>query len=101
MAQVTLTVGGRDYPVACRDGEEAHLLRLAGILDARVREVGATMGGVNEARQLLLAGLLLADEASGGGEAPRAATELVPALDLLAARIEKLADRLEAGPIAP
>lgn len=63
MATVVLTIHGRSYPVACDDGEEPHLLSLAETLNARVEELALTVGPVGEARLLLMAGLLLSDEA--------------------------------------
>lgn len=98
MAQIVINVGGREYAVTCRDGEEAHLRKLGTLLDARAEEARAAVGGVNEARQLLLAGLLLADELhSGGGAATPAPAQpdLSPALERLADRIEAIASALE------
>jgi cell division protein ZapA len=63
MATVTISVHGRSYPVACDDGEEEHLLSLAETLNARIAELAETVGPVGEARLLLMAGLLLSDEA--------------------------------------
>ena len=62
MAQVMLQVGGRRYELACRDGEEGHLRQLGGIVDAKAGEAARAVGSGNEARQLLLAALLLADD---------------------------------------
>ncbi|RHW16340.1 cell division protein ZapA [Sphingomonas gilva] len=98
MAQIVITVGGREYAVTCRDGEEDHLRKLGTLLDARAEEARQAVGGVNETRQLLLAGLLLADELhSGGGGAPAAQTQpdLAPALERLAERVEAIASALE------
>jgi len=99
MAQIVITVGGREYAVTCRDGEEAHLRKLGTLLDARAEEARAAVGGVNEARQLLLAGLLLADElhSSSGGVImpPPAQPDLSPALERLADRMEAIASALE------
>lgn len=99
MAQITITVGGREYAVNCRDGEEAHLRKLGGLLDARAEEAKAAVGGVNEARQLLLAGLLMADELHSANAAPRAASgpDLTIALEALATRVEAIASALEDG----
>ena len=99
MAQVKLNVGGRAYDLACRDGEEPHLEMLAAMLDAKARDAGQLVGTTNETRQLLLAGLLLADELSdlrAGAPDPGKAA-LARTLDQLAARIETLAERLEEG----
>jgi cell division protein ZapA len=97
MAQVTLTVGGRRYELACRNGEEPRLEMLAAMVDAKATDAGRAVGSANEPRQLLLAALLLADELSevraGAPDPERAATAV--ALDALATRIEALAERLE------
>lgn len=96
MASVTLRIGGRRYELACRDGEEAHLERLAAIVDAKAVAAGRGLGTTNEARQLLLIALLLADDLvetrRGSGESTDGLAE---ALVTLAARIETLAETLE------
>ncbi|WP_174274814.1 cell division protein ZapA, partial [Sphingomonas bacterium] len=61
MAQVTLSVGGRNYDLMCHAGEERHYERLAARIDAKAQAVRGAVGGVSESRQLLLAALLLAD----------------------------------------
>jgi cell division protein ZapA len=99
MGQVRLSVGGRSYDLMCRDGEEPRLEMLAQMLDAKARDAGSLVGNANEARQLLLAGLLLADELSdlrAGAPDPGKAA-LARALDQLAQRVESLAERLEHG----
>ena len=62
MAQVRLTINGRSYEVGCDDGQEEHLARLAAFIDRRVGELAATVGQVGEARLLVMASLLIADE---------------------------------------
>ncbi len=63
MAEVTLTIGGHHYAVSCRDGEEDHLGAIGSLVNAKTREAKAAVGdGLGEARQLLFAALLLADE---------------------------------------
>lgn len=99
MAQLKLIVGGRTYDLACRNGEEPRLEMLAQMLDAKARDAGELVGNTNETRQLLLAGLLLADELSdlrAGAPDPGKAA-LARTLDQLAERIETLAERLEHG----
>jgi cell division protein ZapA len=99
MAQVRLSVGGRTYDLACRDGEEPRLEMLAGMLDAKARDAGQLVGSANEARQLLLAGLLMADELSDvrAGSPDPAKDSLARVLEQLAERIESLAEHLEHG----
>ena len=97
MADVTLQIGGRSYSVACRAGEEDHLRALGRIVDAKATESQASVGGINEVRQLLFAALLLADELNDArhGIVPATNPNLAPALERLAERVEAMADRLE------
>ena len=99
MAQATLTVGGRRYDLACRAGAEARFEALGRIVDAKAQIAAQSVGGVNEARQLLLAALLLADELQGATEkaALAEAPSIAATLAKLADRIEALATRLEKG----
>ena len=62
MGQVNVFINDRSYTVACGDGEEEHLRELARYLDAHVGELAKTVGQVGDARLLLMAGLVIADE---------------------------------------
>lgn len=62
MAQVTVLVNGRNYTLACEDGEEEHLTELAAFIDSRVVELGRSIGQVGDARLMLMASLVVADE---------------------------------------
>jgi len=102
MASLELEVGGRKYTLACRDGEEPHLRSVAAMVDRKVREATSALGSLGEARQLLLASLLLADELKeqrSAAAAPDAPPPVSPSvadlLEDLADRVEMLADRLE------
>ena len=64
MAQVTVTINDRDYEIACDDGQEIHLIKLSQIVDKRLRELTDVIGQVGDARLLVMASLLLADELS-------------------------------------
>ncbi len=106
MAQVTVTINGRNYPVACNSGEEGRIGELARYVDGKVKAFAQEFGAVGEARLLLLTALVLADEvaeareaqnghhAAGNGAAP-AAESLASGIDDLAQRIEAIAARLE------
>ncbi|MCW2381266.1 MULTISPECIES: cell division protein ZapA [unclassified Sphingobium] len=106
MAEVRIMVGGRQYAVHCRDGEEARLHELAALMSERVQQVSSGSPGLTEVRQLLFAGLLLADslteKAPAAAAAPRPPAEpedesaTLDALDALAQRIEALGDSLAA-----
>ena len=61
MNRVTLRVGGRNYTVTCTEGEEAHIQQLAEMIEAKLAEMGDNRAA-QDSQNLLLAGLLLADE---------------------------------------
>lgn len=97
MSNVSLSVGGRDYVVACAPGEEEHLADLGRMIDAKLASLplSATQG---ETRALLFAALLLADdlhELHSAQAAPPPAPDPDRLMDL-ATRLENLADLLEA-----
>ena len=62
MPQVNIVVNDHAYAVACDDGQEDHLLRLGAFIDNKVRELIASVGQVGEARLVLMAALVIADE---------------------------------------
>ena len=62
MPLVNVMVNNRAYTIACDEGEEAHLKELAAHVDAKAREVLGSVGQVGDARMLLMAALLIADE---------------------------------------
>jgi cell division protein ZapA len=62
MPLVNVMVNSRAYTIACDEGEEDHLKQLSGYVDGKVRELMESVGQVGDARLLLMAALLLADE---------------------------------------
>lgn len=109
MALVNLKVNGRDFPVSCEDGQEPRLRRLAQYIDSKVSDFTKTMGQVGEARLILLAALVIADELSDANEAlqqqrgrPSAAVAeenaaVATGIHGIAQRIESIAARLESS----
>ena len=89
---IDLSIAGRTYQVACREGEEESLRAAARLVDGKAREALAGLGTLSEARQFLFASLLLADQLMDKN--PEAALPAAPD-PLLAARAEALAGRLE------
>ena len=98
MAQVTVTINGRGYPVSCNDGEERRIEELGRYVDAKVKVFSRELGQIGENRLLLLAALVLADELADAqsGTARPAANGAAHDEGLAAAGIENLAQRIEA-----
>jgi cell division protein ZapA len=100
MAQVTIRINGYAYTVGCEDGQESHLERMAGEIEQRINSIKAIGGQSGEARLLMLASLLLADElhdtrtnAAAGAPvaAPAGDAERRAKLRRVAARAEEIA----------
>ena len=69
MAEQTISVGGKRFEVACRDGEEHLLQTAAAMLDAEAQTVLSQAGRMPDTRLLLMAGLLLADRTAAAEQA--------------------------------
>ena len=115
MGQVSVNVNGRDYPVACDDGQEDHVSRLGEYLDKRASGLSEQVGAVSEGRLLVMTGLLVADELSEAYDeveklqqeakeiASKARNQALEetedsyalALNTLAEKIERIADSLQ------
>jgi len=63
MPEVEIEVGGRRFEVACQPGEEDYLISAATALDNEASSIGDQLGRLSESRMLLMAGLMLADQA--------------------------------------
>jgi cell division protein ZapA len=124
MPQVEITIGGRNFEVACQEGEEQFLMTAAAMLDVEASSLSTQIGRMPESRMLLMAGLLLADRTAGledkvreaegraaqlqaqmeitqaGGsvekiEVPIVSREVIDAMTQIAAQAEALADDVE------
>jgi cell division protein ZapA len=62
MSQVTVTINGRQFRMACEDGQEGHLMRLAQDLDQRIEKLRGNFGEIGDARLTIMAALTVADE---------------------------------------
>jgi cell division protein ZapA len=62
MPEIQITIGGRQFEVACQEGEESYLHSAAKMLDDEAQVLSDQVGRMPEARMLLMAGLLLADK---------------------------------------
>ncbi len=64
MPMVDITVNGRRHSVQCGDGEEARVRGLAAYIDRKITELAQSNNQVGDARLMLLASLMVADELS-------------------------------------
>ena len=106
MAQVTLRINGFAYTIGCRDGEEQHLAAMGQEVDQRIESVKSSAGQSGEARMLVMASLLMADELHELRLKLQAAQSAVPAngdsrLGRRLARMAKRAEDIAAGLEAP
>jgi len=96
MTDVTLSIGGRNYTVACAPGEEAHVFGLGQMIAGKLADMpGGQAHG--ETRSLLFAALLLADQVHELEAEKTQPSRLLPLKRLgeLAERLEKLAEAVE------
>lgn len=100
MSNVTLEIGGRRYTIACAPGEEGHIAMLGASINGRLSTI-PNVHGQSEARSLLYAALLLADELhEAGKQGPAPLGDAAEPLEKLADRLESLASQLEASAAA-
>jgi cell division protein ZapA len=64
MATVQVTIDNKQYRMACGDGQEAHLQKLAATLDAKVADMRTAFGEIGDMRLTIMAALTVADELS-------------------------------------
>ncbi len=64
MPQVSVTINGRQFRMACEEGEEPRLVRLAEDLDQRISRLRERFGEIGDTRLTVMAALTLADELS-------------------------------------
>ena len=115
MSNVRLEIGGRQFTVACAEGEEEHVTGLGEMIAAKIATMG-DLSGQSESRMLLFAALLLADElheATARAQAAPPPSALAPVLApvlangsaerlvTIAERLENLATRLEGRALTP
>lgn len=62
MAQVIITINGREYPIACENGQEARIMQLAQILEQKAEMLKSFSGKISENMFLAMIGILVADD---------------------------------------
>ncbi len=80
MTHVNVSIHGRQYRMACEDGQEDHLLRLAKDLDRRIEQLKSDLGVSGDMRLVVMAALTIADELTDAGKRMRRLEEELAAL---------------------
>ncbi|MBS7804828.1 cell division protein ZapA [Rhizobiales bacterium TNE-4] len=62
MAQVTVTIAGKIFRIACDDGQEPHLESLAHELDGRIGDMRKAFGEIGDNRLTVMAAISFLDE---------------------------------------
>ncbi|MBI2234409.1 MAG: cell division protein ZapA [Micavibrio aeruginosavorus] len=107
MAEVSVSIHGKIYGIACDDGQERRVQELAKYADMRLREIATAGAATNESHLLVLTALVLADEifdmklsarnqpvVEDDSLSEEDERMIVDAINHLAARIDSVADRL-------
>jgi len=80
MAQVNVTINGRQFRMTCEDGQEEHLMNLARELDARIGGLRAKFGEIGDTRLTVMAAITVADELTEAGTRVKRLEEELAAL---------------------
>jgi cell division protein ZapA len=80
MSHINVTINGRQYRMACEEGQEARLLQLAEAFEARIGSLRGKFGEIGDARLTVMAALTVSDELIDAGQRIRSLEEELEAL---------------------
>jgi len=101
LAQVSVTINGRTFRMACEDGEEPHLIGLADRLNATIDELRGAFGEIGDQRLTVMAAISTLDRLAeverrvGALETQLAARESVRGEAAVAERLNATAETIE------
>jgi cell division protein ZapA len=72
MSHINVTINGRQYRMACEEGQEVRLLKLAENLETRVEALRGKFGEIGDQRLTVMAALTACDELLDAGTRIRA-----------------------------
>ena len=67
MSHINVTINGRQYRMACEEGQEVRLLKLAESLETRIQSLRGKFGEIGDARLTVMAALTVCDELIDAG----------------------------------
>ncbi|MCM2290905.1 cell division protein ZapA [Allorhizobium sp. BGMRC 0089] len=105
MAQVTVTIDGKAYRMACEEGQEQHLIGLATEFDRYVGHLKHQFGEIGDLRLTVMAAIMIMDEfqemrrrlanlEQSNGHADQREEDIVNAILTLTERLNELTGRL-------
>ena len=80
MNYINVTINGRQYRMACEEGQEARLRQLADSFEARIQDLRGKFGEIGDGRLTVMAALTVADELVDARQQIRALEEELAAL---------------------
>jgi cell division protein ZapA len=90
MSHINVTINGRQYRMACEEGQEVRLLKLAESLETRIQSLRGKFGEIGDARLTVMAALTVCDELVDAGNRVRAMEqELTELRDFRNAAVER------------
>lgn len=90
MSHINVTINGRQYRMACEEGQEVRLLKLAENLESRIQTLRGKFGEIGDARLTVMAALTACDELVDAGHRIRALEQEVNELrEVRSAAIER------------
>ena len=103
MAAVSITIDGRQFRIACEEGDTSRIEKLAQYVDEKVKELRQSVTGVSDLQIMTMTCLMLADELSDAQKASQEEKQdtssnvdgFLEHIENLASRVEHIAGRLE------
>lgn len=90
MSHINVTINGRQYRMACEEGQEVRLLKLAESLETRIQSLRGKFGEIGDARLTVMAALTVCDELVDAGNRIRTLEqELTELRDFRNAAVER------------
>lgn len=90
MSHINVTINGRQYRMACEEGQEVRLLKLADSLETRIESLRGKFGEIGDARLTVMAALTVCDELVDAGNRIRTMEqELTELRDFRNAAVER------------
>lgn len=93
MPEVNVEINGRKYRMACEEGQQGHLIKLAERFNAGVESLKGAVGEIGDNRLTVMAGIAVLDELA---EAERKIAALQAEVETLTQAGHQIADELEA-----